>query len=47
MCKNFDLFFKLLRANKINENLGLVYHWPKLNLELEIMKLKLTPEIFI
>ena len=46
MCKNFDAFFKLLRANKINENLGLSSHWQKLNSELEIMKLKLTQEIF-
>ena len=46
MCKNFDAFFKLLRANKINENLRLSSHWLRLNLELEIMKLKLTPEIF-
>ena len=46
MCKNFDAFFNLLRANKINENLGLGYHWLKLNSELETMKLKSTPEIF-
>ena len=47
MCKNFDAFFKLLRATKINENLSLLSHWLKLDLELGIAKLKLTPEIFM
>ena len=46
MCKNFDEFFKLLRATKINENLRLLSYWLRLDLELEIAKLKLTPEIF-
>ena len=47
MCKNFDAFFNLLRANKINENLRLLSHWQKLNSELEIMRLKLILEIFM
>jgi len=47
MCKNFDAFFKLLRATKINENLRLLFYWLKLDLELGIAKLKLTPEIFM
>ena len=41
MCKNFDAFFKLLRANQINENFRLSSHWLRLNSELEIMKIEI------